>query len=146
MTNKPENKEEKNQCDGCARNLPLKDGVHSGGGYDLIGCTKERYISQTPMPHTNEEMERRFDDDFTFEGTGDWIDVDKLDAHKLKDFINQEISDLKKSIREEIEKVPVYYRSKFSQDCSREETHNEKNTEMIERSLVLEILSLKSLE
>lgn len=32
-----------NQCDGCRRGLPLKDGIHYGDGYDMITCTKERY-------------------------------------------------------------------------------------------------------
>lgn len=32
-----------NQCDGCRRGLPIKDGIHSGGGYDKICCTKNRY-------------------------------------------------------------------------------------------------------
>ena len=32
-----------NQCDGCARGLPIKDGVHKGSGYDMIGCTKNLY-------------------------------------------------------------------------------------------------------
>jgi hypothetical protein len=34
----------RNQCDGCARGLPLKNGVHKGESvWDLIGCTKDRY-------------------------------------------------------------------------------------------------------
>jgi len=36
----------KNQCDGCARGLPLKDGIHRNdraNGYDLIGCTAHLY-------------------------------------------------------------------------------------------------------
>lgn len=36
-----------NQCDGCRRGLPLNDeGVHvsgSGSGFDMIGCTRNRY-------------------------------------------------------------------------------------------------------
>lgn len=32
-----------NNCDGCQRGLPLKDGIHKGKGYDMIGCTKDRY-------------------------------------------------------------------------------------------------------
>ena len=32
-----------NQCDGCARRLPLKNGLHRGVGWDAIGCTKNRY-------------------------------------------------------------------------------------------------------
>ena len=35
-----------NQCDGCARGLPVEDVIHMGGGYDLIGCTKNRYVAQ----------------------------------------------------------------------------------------------------
>jgi hypothetical protein len=33
----------RNQCDGCARGLPLEDGIHRGEGYDLIGCTAHLY-------------------------------------------------------------------------------------------------------
>lgn len=36
---------EANQCDGCNRGLPLVDGIHRGEGYDMIGCTRERYAS-----------------------------------------------------------------------------------------------------
>lgn len=32
-----------NQCDGCARRLPVKNGLHRGVGWDVIGCTKDRY-------------------------------------------------------------------------------------------------------
>jgi len=32
-----------NQCDGCARRLPLINGIHKGSGYDYIACTKARY-------------------------------------------------------------------------------------------------------
>lgn len=36
-----------NQCDGCRRGLPLDDdGVHRGRGFDMIGCTRERYRSE----------------------------------------------------------------------------------------------------
>ena len=34
---------EPNQCDGCARGLPMTEGIHRGAGYDLIGCTADRY-------------------------------------------------------------------------------------------------------
>ncbi len=34
-----------NCCDGCQRGLPIKDGIHKGTGYDMIGCTKDRYES-----------------------------------------------------------------------------------------------------
>lgn len=37
----------KNQCDGCRRGLPLKDGIHRGGGFDMIACTAERYHDYT---------------------------------------------------------------------------------------------------
>lgn len=37
-------------------------------------------------------------------------------------------------------KLTVYYRSKFSQDCSRNETEEEKNTEMLALSDVLSII------
>lgn len=32
-----------NQCDGCRRGLPIVNGIHRGPGYDLIGCTADRY-------------------------------------------------------------------------------------------------------
>jgi hypothetical protein len=32
-----------NQCDGCRRGLPLRDGTHYGEGYDAIGCTAHLY-------------------------------------------------------------------------------------------------------
>jgi hypothetical protein len=34
-----------NQCDGCRRRLPIKNGIHKGDGdYDMIACTKARYL------------------------------------------------------------------------------------------------------
>lgn len=38
-----------NQCDGCRRHLPIIDGVHMDFGYDMIGCTKDRYTGETTM-------------------------------------------------------------------------------------------------
>lgn len=38
-----------NQCDGCARGLPLENGIHKGDGYDLIGCTADRYVMAEPL-------------------------------------------------------------------------------------------------
>lgn len=33
-----------NQCDGCQRGLSLDEyNIHKGEGYDLMGCTKNRY-------------------------------------------------------------------------------------------------------
>jgi len=33
-----------NQCDGCARGLPIDEhGIHRGEGYDVIACTADRY-------------------------------------------------------------------------------------------------------
>ncbi len=33
-----------NQCDGCRRGLPLDEhGIHCGEGYDMIGCTANKY-------------------------------------------------------------------------------------------------------
>ncbi len=40
-----------NQCDGCKRGLPLKDGIHKASeGYDMIGCTAERYQKTSEGP------------------------------------------------------------------------------------------------
>lgn len=36
-----------NQCDGCRRGLPLdENGIHVGPGFDMIGCTADRYGSK----------------------------------------------------------------------------------------------------
>lgn len=36
----------RNQCDGCRRGLPIKDGIHYGETiWDKISCTKDRYLS-----------------------------------------------------------------------------------------------------
>jgi hypothetical protein len=37
--------ERPNQCDGCLRGMPIRDGVHYSpdGSYDMIGCTKHLY-------------------------------------------------------------------------------------------------------
>ena len=39
----PKEEEERNQCDGCNRGLPIVDGIHRGEGYDMIGCTAHLY-------------------------------------------------------------------------------------------------------
>lgn len=40
----------KNQCDGCARGMPLRDGIHYGKpAYDMIGCTAHRYKEGGPV-------------------------------------------------------------------------------------------------
>jgi len=38
-----------NQCDGCRRHLPIIDGIHMDFGYDMIGCTKNRYTGGNEM-------------------------------------------------------------------------------------------------
>ena len=39
-----------NQCDGCRRGLPVdENGVHFGAGFDMIGCTANRY-NASPRP------------------------------------------------------------------------------------------------
>ena len=42
-----------NQCDGCARGLPVKNGIHRGEGWDAIGCTKSRYPQPEDWPTDN---------------------------------------------------------------------------------------------
>lgn len=38
------NSKPKNQCDGCARKLPLRNGNHvDENGRVVMGCTKEKY-------------------------------------------------------------------------------------------------------
>jgi hypothetical protein len=43
----PDQQSPLNQCDGCARGLPMENGIHRGEGYDLIGCTADRYTDKT---------------------------------------------------------------------------------------------------
>lgn len=46
-----------NQCDGCRRGMPLKDGVHhspKGSPWDKIVCTSHLYIEKLTMPHIKE--------------------------------------------------------------------------------------------
>ncbi len=89
------------------------------------------------MPHTNEEMKKRFEKEFnSLYG----INVSVLNSEPvmignppiadLLSFINQEISDLKKSIREEVERI-----QKAQTDNGFGRIHS-----------LDEILSLKSLE
>ena len=39
-----------NQCDGCARGLPVVNGIHKGIGWDAICCTKNRYQQPEDWP------------------------------------------------------------------------------------------------
>lgn len=47
---------------------------------------------------------------------------------------------IKEEAKKEFDMFSVYYRSVFSRDCSREETEEEKSTEMIERQNGLNLL------
>lgn len=39
-----------NQCDGCLRRLPLRDGFHRDKrGWVVMGCTKEKYDQPAPQ-------------------------------------------------------------------------------------------------
>ena len=51
---KPKSAPPLNQCDGCRRGMPLKDGLHRAPGYDFIGCTAERYTKPEPAPPLDE--------------------------------------------------------------------------------------------
>jgi len=35
-----------NQCDGCMRKLPVRDGIHYDGDKPYMGCTKTLYVSE----------------------------------------------------------------------------------------------------
>lgn len=37
----------KNQCDGCNRNLPVKNGIHTTKNGELIGCDINRYKKES---------------------------------------------------------------------------------------------------
>lgn len=39
-------KKELNQCDGCARGIPVVDGTHHDGQGMGIGCSKDRYLDE----------------------------------------------------------------------------------------------------
>lgn len=57
-------------------------------------------------------------------------------SNAIKSFLTKALTEQERRIKEDIaavidSKFTVYYRSKFSQDCSRQETEAEKNTEMI---------------
>jgi len=54
--------------------------------------------------------------------------------------IAQALAEDRERVRGEVNKFTVYYRSKFSRDCSRDETEEEKSTEMIELATLLSSL------
>ena len=46
-----EKREKKNQCDGCQRGLPIKDGAHYRiGGFIDTYCTADRYLPNQEQP------------------------------------------------------------------------------------------------
>lgn len=92
-------------------------------------------MSTTPMTKIREEFTgaKQLNQFWTKQTTVDW---DKIADWFINRF-QQELSSLEEEIGG---KLTVYYRSKFSQDCSRNETEEEKNTEMIALSDVLEII------
>ena len=66
---------------------------------------------------------------------------------RMKEFISNALLQMKKDTENELRekiagKLTVYYRSKFSADCSRNESEEEKNTEMVALQDVLTLLSL----
>jgi len=67
-----------------------------------------------------------------------------IDSLRIKDFLIESIHQARAEERErivgEVNRFTVYYRSKFSQDCSRDETEEDKSTEMIELADLLSSL------
>jgi hypothetical protein len=59
---------------------------------------------------------------------------------KLVTFISQTHTDLLTELKERMEYLTHYYRSKYSQDCSRNETHEERSTEMIVKAELMTLI------
>jgi len=53
------------------------------------------------------------------------------------------IEKLYEELRGKVDRLDVYYRSKYSRDCSRGETAQEISTEMVDREALLSLLSTK---
>lgn len=51
-----------NQCDGCRRHLPIIDGIHMDFGYDMIGCTKDRYTGDRTMDKLHKAIAKLISD------------------------------------------------------------------------------------
>ena len=70
------------------------------------------------------------------------VDMTRIDLKSfLSTSINQAIAEDRERVRGEIETFTVYYRSVYSQDCSRNETEEEKSIEMIKLSDINSLLS-----
>lgn len=50
----------KNQCDGCRRGLPVRDGTHYGKSpFDAIGCTADRYCTAEELADLRKAQSKR---------------------------------------------------------------------------------------
>jgi len=100
--------------------------------------------------HKPEPWEEEFDEEVFEMQIGTQCDPRHLDENKVKDFIRTllatSIAQAKAEERARVRGVidntfTVYYRSIYSQDCSRNETKEDKSTEMIKLSDVIAPLS-----
>lgn len=97
----------------------------------------QKYLSDKTV---EKEFEEKFYPQF-FPNEGDaeyW--EEKTHWKEVKKFILSQRQKDREAIREGIGNFTVYYRSKYSPDCSREETEKEKSTEMIELTDLLSFL------
>ena len=67
----------------------------------------------------------------------------RAEATYAKQFISNLIKKERETIVNDMEILTVYYRSKFSADLSRNETREERATEMIEKNDVIKIIKAK---
>lgn len=77
----------KNQCDGCARGLPIHNGIHRGDGYDMIGCTKDLYIPERKTyRHLYVRVNYPFENGYRIEPyqLPDWMSVEICEQDESK--------------------------------------------------------------
>jgi len=105
---------------------------------DWCGACKAEHGYDCPKDSIVQDWKGEFDKKY---GTSETTDYWKGFAKDVKSFIekvrNQALEEQKEKLINELSYLTRYYRSKFSQDCSREETEEEKNTEMLEENEVI---------
>jgi hypothetical protein len=124
-----------NQCDGCRRGLPVKNGIHRGAGWDAIGCSKSLYPKTEDWP-TDEETEKRMVPIMQNGGDGAHHNELELGSYlSAQDEVKQlrkEVDHLKKRLELEI-KLKSKWKCRFNKSRPpRESIRTKKNQQALE--------------
>lgn len=106
---------------------------------------QEKPTNTLTMTHTNHtdsvEKLKKIEDSILSRTEPHFVDGTKILLDDYKATLQATLSQQVEEAVRKITSLPVYYRSKYSRDCSRSETEEEKSTEMVELEMVLQALT-----